>query len=678
MTASITADYSYKPIVDSLRAVAVTSVVAYHAGLPLPGGFVGVDVFFVISGFLIINHVVNDVRKGSFSFASFWSKRALRILPPYLLVIVAASIIAPFVLVLPNEVGKFGDQVMWSATMLVNHYFLGQQGYFDAAADTKPLLHLWSLAVEEQFYLVAPLAIVAWLFLARRSGAQLVRFGLPALILVVSLALCILYTGGGDKKNYAFFLMPLRAWEFIIGGSVAAAVPYAMRLPGWLNSLLVAIGMGMIAVAVLTFSSTMEFPSYNALLPVLGSALVIAAGVASPHSVIVRIATVQPILWIGLISYSWYLWHWPLLVFARIYNFGELSVFNGVTMALISLVLAVYTYFGVEKPILAYRRKQDLHTTWRPVLVGAFASFQVVLIGLAYQGQIYDQVKMRTANAREVEQNNRSICDLSIDGNAEACLAEAGDKPVGLIMGDSHAMRAFTFLQGKEKEFDVKLAKIALGRCVPIFDVELMTWRKKQNRDCVNGKEIGRAAIETVQPDFAILQASWMIYVHKGRSKIGEPGSGKVFRDGKREFTKRLKDTIAALKESGVRRILVLGPAPGYTHHPVSCINRAESYGIDPKELCTVRRKEVLRGAGHVLSWIKEAINGDEAVRFIDITETLCTKTWCNPYDEDVILFSDRNHLSWEGYDRVYRSHEDKVQWVFDSAADSQPIASAD
>ena len=217
----------YRPYIDGLRAVAVLSVALYHAGVPwLPGGFVGVDVFFVISGFLIINQIMSSKASNRFSFSEFWSRRALRILPPYLLVILTCSLVAPFVLVMPSEYQEFSQEAGYSSIMVVNHFFLSQQGYFDVGADTKVLLHLWSLAVEEQFYIFAPLIITALWYLGRRSFASAC-----AVLFSISFLGCAYWTGLAGDKNYAFFLMPLRAWEFIAGGAVVAAVPLLSRSP---------------------------------------------------------------------------------------------------------------------------------------------------------------------------------------------------------------------------------------------------------------------------------------------------------------------------------------------------------------------------------------------------------------------------------------------------------------
>jgi peptidoglycan/LPS O-acetylase OafA/YrhL len=263
---------THKPFIDGLRAVAILAVLGFHVGVPyFSGGFIGVDVFFVISGFLIIGQLNSALADGRHSLVEFWARRVLRILPPYLLVVAGSLVLAHYYLASPTERGDFASQVMWSAGMAANHYFLGQQGYFDTSADVKPLLHLWSLAVEEQFYLVAPLILSAYWMAQRRfaSGRAwgLVRLGVPIALALGSFLLCIRFTGGAEEPNYAFFLMPLRAWEFILGGAlpwVARAV--GSRLGRWTSTVPIA-GLALVVGATVGYREETPFPSFTAALP---------------------------------------------------------------------------------------------------------------------------------------------------------------------------------------------------------------------------------------------------------------------------------------------------------------------------------------------------------------------------------------------------------------------------
>ena len=372
---------AYQPAVDGLRAVAIVSVVAYHVGIPGFGnGFVGVDIFFVISGYLIINQIVAGLRKGNFRFAEFWARRALRILPPFLLVIAATLAFAPFVLVTPSEYAELGREAMYSALMVVNQYFLSAQGYFDTAADQKLLLHMWSLAVEEQFYLVVPLLLFAlW-----RAGKWLGRWKTPfwvavgASIFVASLAGCIAYTD--PDKNRAFYLTQYRAWEFIVGGAVPLFVPLLRRLPRLVGEAIALAGAAAVLRSVYGFGD-IDFPSYWALLPVLGTGVLILAAVARPETLVSQLLATRPFVWIGLVSYAWYLWHWPLITYGRIYNFSDRIFVWDVAAAGLSLGLAAATHLWLEVPIRRWRqRRRTVAQGWRIVFAGVASAVLVALV----------------------------------------------------------------------------------------------------------------------------------------------------------------------------------------------------------------------------------------------------------------------------------------------------------
>ena len=350
---------SYKPFVDGLRAIAILTVVGSHVGVPgFAGGFVGVDIFFVISGYLIIGQFEADVAAGRFSFLDFAARRALRILPAFLLVMVTCLVLVSTVFV-QFDYDDFSDSFLRSALMLANHYFLSQQGYFEPAAFTRPLLHLWSLSVEEQFYLLAPLAIVA-LYAATRplatSVAQRARNLITAVIAIASFAACIVLTYG-VSHNAAFYVMPARGWEFILGGNAIALVPMLRRMSGRGVDLLALAGVAAIAFAVVTFGATTYYPTFRAAFPVVGTTLIIACGIAAPGNIVARALSVAPMVAIGLVSYAWYLWHWPLLSFVRTSDFTENDIRKALGAAALALVLAALTYLFVERPIRTWRSR---------------------------------------------------------------------------------------------------------------------------------------------------------------------------------------------------------------------------------------------------------------------------------------------------------------------------------
>ncbi len=326
--------------IDGLRALAVVPVVLYHFHVaPFGGGYVGVDVFFVISGFLITGLIHAEMRSGEYSLAAFYERRARRILPALFAVVAAAAVAALFLL-FPADLRRFGESVAATALFVSNFDFWQQSGYFDAGAEAKPLLHTWSLAVEEQFYLLFPLL----LGLFRSAG----RRGL--LLLAGGLALASFGFGLWAVRAYpamAFYLAPARVWELMLGAILALAeVP---RPPRWIAEALSLLGLALLAVAVFAFSPDTPMPGANALLPCLGAALLIYANGAG-DTLAARGLSLRPMVFAGLISYSLYLWHWPVFVFARYLRVAPLGAAETLALIALSVGLAVLSWRFVERP----------------------------------------------------------------------------------------------------------------------------------------------------------------------------------------------------------------------------------------------------------------------------------------------------------------------------------------
>ena len=330
---------NYRPDIDGLRAIAVAAVVLFH-GHPelLPGGFVGVDVFFVISGYLIIGIILNELKEKTFSIAGFYARRIRRIFPALLFVLATIWLVGWNLVLVPEEFRELGTEIFAGATFASNILTYSQTGYFDAPAATKPLLHLWSLGVEEQFYLIIPLALVA-LVRTRIS----IPWSLGAATLI-SFTLSMIMTGFDQAA--AFYLPFTRFWELAVGGLLAYVTlhhrEHVARLQHWTLSL---AGLLIIATAV-KITPFSFFPGWWAIPPVLGTTLVIAAGSATALN---RILAWRPLVAIGLISYPLYLWHWPLLVlFREDYPFARGFILSVVTG---SVLLAAATYLLIERPL---------------------------------------------------------------------------------------------------------------------------------------------------------------------------------------------------------------------------------------------------------------------------------------------------------------------------------------
>jgi peptidoglycan/LPS O-acetylase OafA/YrhL len=342
----------YRPDIDGLRAVAVISVMIYHLGLVLPGkainrvsgGFIGVDVFFVISGYLITGIIQRQIVSGNFSFADFYSRRMRRILPAFYCILLCVSVLAGLHL-FPEEVSTYNRSAISAILSVSNVYFWKTTNYFAGPAMSKPLLHTWSLSVEEQFYIVWPLLLV----LIARFRPRMLRM---IIILLAACSFLLSAIGVWRWPDATFYLVFGRIWELSLGGMLALNILPAPRA-AWVRQIIGVLGFGMIAFADLMFTTDTPFPGAAALVPCLGAGLIIAAGEKGGHAV-GRMLAWKPMVFVGLISYSLYLWHWPIFVFQRMFSLfpgGDLGKKVKVEVLLATFVLATLTWRFVEQPL---------------------------------------------------------------------------------------------------------------------------------------------------------------------------------------------------------------------------------------------------------------------------------------------------------------------------------------
>lgn len=449
----------YRREIDGLRAVAVLPVILFHAGIgPVGGGFVGVDVFFVISGYLITSIIVADRRAGRFSLVDFYERRARRILPA-LFVVMTACLPFAWLWMVPNDLRDFARSLVAVATFSSNFLFHREAGYFDTAAELKPLLHTWSLAVEEQYYVLFPLLMLAvW-----GKGMRCVVTTLAVLVL----SSLVLAQWALDRHSAAaFFLLPARLWELSLGALVAL---YLMRAPrsetggGWRREIAAVAGLVLIGVAVFGYDAETPFPGVAALVPTVGAALVIVF--ATPATLAGSLLGSRVLVGVGLLSYSAYLWHQPLLAFARHRQGGEVAAPLLWALAGASLVLAYITWRFVEQPM---RRRDHLS---RPAVfaLAGIASLSFVLIGvvgLQTEGfeahyvqhrlsdgerELYSLIQMHTGSDPDRARVDDGACRFSaevVDERFEArfarCAATHGHALV--VLGDSHGINVFNIV----------------------------------------------------------------------------------------------------------------------------------------------------------------------------------------------------------------------------------------
>lgn len=517
----------YRPDIDGLRAVAVCSVLLFHA-FPtlLPGGFTGVDIFFVISGFLITTIILGPLERGTFDPRDFYARRVKRIFPALALVLASTLALGWFAL-LPGDLALLGKHTVAGAGFFSNFALWSEVGYFDPSAESKPLLHLWSLAVEEQFYLVWPALLVT----AHRR-----RWPMTTLLGAIAAASFALNVGLVERYPAAAFYLPLsRFWELILGGTLATSSTRPAVVPSaWSRHALSIGGCVSIVAGLACTNNARPFPGWWALLPVLGACALIGAG---PSGFLNRfVLSTRPAVAIGLISYPLYLWHWPLLVFARVRAGDEPSVQARVAVLVVSGVLALLTYLLLEKPVRFRFGSQRMTITALGAAIGACAAMGLVtqtedgfgarLVGtdLAYASHAYDF----RADGRVGE------CWVSNGAPADAYsrLCDAGDV---LVWGDSHAAR---LVPGLASVLEAPVAQLTRDACPPALGYG--------SGGCRRGNLHVVERIRASKPRTVVLFAYWTFHL--------EPKADLSL--------EHIRSTIAVLKRAGVEHVIVMGPAP--------------------------------------------------------------------------------------------------------------------
>jgi peptidoglycan/LPS O-acetylase OafA/YrhL len=540
----------YLPHIDGVRAIAILSVVAYHAGVPgVSGGFVGVDVFFVISGFLIISQLTAAAQNGTLSLKTFWLRRALRILPAYLLVAAVTACASLFVIMVPTEVNDLGWQLVYASLMVVNHLFIEQQGYFDLASERKPLLHLWSLSVEEQFYIASPI-VVAVAFAARKRWTRLPLAVVWGTLFALSLFLCVELTRGDDAKPYGFYLMVTRAWEFMVGGALGAV--RWPRLSRWAGAISAA-GLVLAAATVFGYEALARYPSFYAAGPVLAAACLIAGGLADPANRVALTLASRPLVAIGLVSYAWYLWHWPAMTLARIANFNELPLWLGLAMAALSLALAAATYIWIEKPVRTLRRTTSIGNRWSTLAFGVTACVMLAGAGMTIHSPVAARLEQGLpAVLTSPSRGSPGACIITGSKAAERCRKYANGKPILLLLGDSHAMAQYRATSELAETAGQTVALVAGPGCIGLFDTAKYNADGEMiRRTCLKDVNAVKHAVQKdLHAENAIIVSRWQYVTGRDgvtRHFLGRPNKGAATNQ-KEFFVKALRQTVAILK----------------------------------------------------------------------------------------------------------------------------------
>lgn len=538
----------YRPEVDGLRAIAVLSVLFYHVGMSVfSGGFVGVDVFFVISGYLITRLLRDEIESGRFSFSNFYIRRARRLFPAMFFTL-AVSFVAAFVLFSPDHMERFSGALVYAVMSVSNFYFWQEADYFDVESDFKPLLHTWSLSVEEQFYMIWPLML---LFLLRGRNAWVA----PASLVVLG---CMsLVAAEAILERYpeaAFFLTPFRVVEFAVGGLVVWLDKYRERL-AVLRELITLSGLVLIAYAVFVFDTETPFPGLTSLIPCLGTAMVIFAGESRSAKILL---SNPAMLRIGLISYSLYLAHWPLYVFYRYLSFDALNATEMAAIVVGSIVIAELMYRYIETP---FRRPPQEKNPLSPPAFGLLCAMLALVISLpAATAWSKDGWPWReSADIQEIVAIGDKVTKEDVvtwglgtgcyiggsfapkmqhfpeDYDVRNCFGIDDEKANIMLIGDSTAAHLIHGL--KQAYPEVRFIQVTAASCRPIFN-----WSSKHN--CA------------AMVDFALNR-----YLPKYQNELDAiVFMGRWY--GKEQTIGRLASTVSRVRAVTEKPIIVIGDQP--------------------------------------------------------------------------------------------------------------------
>ena len=626
--------------IDGLRALAIVPVLLFHAGLQVfGGGFVGVDVFFVISGYLITG-ILADGQPHGLPVAQFYQRRIRRIVPA-LFVVAACSSAAAWVLLQPDQMTAFAGTLILLPVFASNIRLWKQSGYFDAAAETVPLLHTWSLAVEEQFYAVFPLLV--WLVRRHGQGRYVLWFGLGA-----ALSLASSIWGVRTQPAAAFYSAHARAFELLLGALVAFGALPAPR-HRLTREIISGLALLLILVPMVAYGKATPFPGLAALPPALGAALLIHAGSSGP-TLVRRALSARPCVLVGLMSYSLYLWHWPLLVFAQIASPLPLGFAVKAAILLLAAGLAALTYRLVETP---FRRKRLCPEPRQLLLAGAACGVSLGLFGLVVmaghglpqripatiRAQVLANSAMRAqfAYPPACRRNFRHVFERQ-ENPVECPIGGQGSKTI-LFWGDSQIEQLYPLLADLARDgvpADTRLAAMTSGGCPPVPGINSIAL----GFDCAGFNQ--RAFLRAQQPDIDSVVFASAPYP---AASLCQAGAGCLpFADAteyEAHVTKAFAAQLRALADAH-KKIIVILPFPSYPVAIPDYLNRMLALGQEPS-LHLTRAQHLAQTQAFAQAFRAAAEAAGATI--IDPSEVLCPDGACIYQRDHVSLYSDASHL---------------------------------
>ncbi len=623
----------YRPDIDGLRAIAVLAVMVFHANDSiLPGGFIGVDVFFVISGYLISKQIAADTARGSFSLLEFYRRRIRRI-APMMMVIVTATLLMSYLLMTPEDARNVAKSAVWSVASAANVYFWREldTGYFANSSAEVPLLHLWSLGVEEQFYLVWPLLLTVGLRALSLRGVLCTAVPLA----IGSFALASLIAPG--DPSFAYYMLPTRMGELLLGALVGIASAIRKpHVPTMVARTAAVVGGLLVSVSLFLIDRNDPFPGWLALPPTLGATLVIVAGEAQAQPI--RVLASRALVAIGRISYSAYLWHWPLFALFR-YAYGEPDAIVSSTLLALTLVLSWVSFNYVERPTrrsTAAFRYVALRQFLLPagaVLLSALLIVYAQKLTIPLWPSNYLVELERTRDVTRAAFTYEWICQrqrVSAEDLADRrCVVGSGGHgaPRTLIWGDSNAAHYVPMVREIAVEAGTQVRNIAVGSCPPLLmDAEAYVEARRLS-DCRESAAVILKELDKYP--LVVLSAAWSSY---------------AVRDG--NFLRDVAKTVHSLRELG-HTVVVIGRAPVLASYDRRCLEKALRV---PFKSCPNTAERLSDEVVRVNDWLRRLAESTPGVRYFDGNRWLCPDGWCGLQTANGLpRYFDSSHLTVAG-----------------------------
>lgn len=622
---------AFRPDIEGLRGVAVVVVVLFHTGAPgFGGGYIGVDVFFALSGYLITGLILSEIEKTSaFSFRNFYARRVRRLLPASGLMVVGV-LLAGMVLYSPLELWHYATWGTYTSLYFSNFMFMREAGnYFGARVIKNPFLHTWSLAVEEQFYLLWP-ALIVLVFLRSQSRRRLAVSLLVVTVLSLAASIWLINV----RQSWAFYSLPTRAWEFGAGGLACLLRPDDLSgKEKWLR-LLSWTGLAALLEAAHSFYRVkLAFPGYFALVPVAGTLAMLLEGALGTPSILQRILAGPPLQWLGRLSYSWYLWHWPFLIYANAFvpglNWrGRLLVASG------ALVMAQLTYWLLENPIrfnpfLVTKPALSLGLAVLVPAVGvsiALTARHAASIGLANGEQ------QRIMAARAVGPWYDCLVPEGISYLTECTFGDQESKTDVVLFGDSHGGQWFSAVNAIAQEKRWRLVTLLKANC-QIAARDANSKGHVRDAACETWREKALERIAVLRPVLVVL----------GESTVAVANPGMVVRPlTPRDWGDGLRATLNRLDAMGTRT-LVMADTPAPSFNVVVCLSRVLAAKWGAKS-CVITRESGLNQ--QVRGRERAAVSGDARARWADFSDILCPGSYCLTIIDNLVVYRDDDHIS--------------------------------